>query len=74
MLHRMEELAPGDISPAQVCLFVTQARAVQSTTEQAEPAVVTLAMSLAPEQLLHLERKYASNNAEYQEMGTHNGI
>jgi hypothetical protein len=67
MLHSMEELASGDVTPAQACAFVEQARErYHATTEQAEPALVTLAMSLAPEQLLHLERKYANNNAEYR--------
>ena len=39
-VESVEELAPGDISPAQACLFVTQARErFNSTAEQAEPAV-----------------------------------
>ena len=33
---------------------------------QAEPAMVTLAISLEPDQLAHLERKYRRNNADYR--------
>lgn len=66
LLQRMEALVPGDISPAQACGFVAQFRErLNAATQQAEPAVVTLALSLAPEQLLHLERKYDKNNADY---------
>jgi hypothetical protein len=67
MLRALEELAPGDVSPAHGCAIFTQLRErLNATAEQAEPAVVTLAMSLTPEQLQHLERKYARNNAEYR--------
>jgi len=67
MLHRMEELAPGNVSPAQVCVFAAQLRErLNATAAQAEPALITLAMSLAPEQLRHLEQKYEANNAEYR--------
>ena len=67
MLRRMEDLAPGDISPAQACMFVEQVRdRLDAMAERAETAAITLAMGLAPEQLGHLERKYARNNAEYR--------
>jgi hypothetical protein len=67
MLHRMEELAPGDISPTQACQFVEQARErASATAEQGEMAVVTVAAGLTPDQFAHLERKYARNNAEFR--------
>jgi hypothetical protein len=67
MLRHMEEFAPGEISPAQACQFVEQARErLSATAEQAEPAVITLAAGLTPEQFAHLERKYARNNAEFR--------
>jgi hypothetical protein len=67
MLHNMEALAPGDISAAQACVFVEQVRErLNATAEQAEPAVITLALGLAPEQLLHLERKYERNNSRFR--------
>jgi hypothetical protein len=67
ILHSIEELATGDVSPAQACVVFTQVRErLNATAEHAEPAMITLAMSLGPEQLQHLERKYARNNAQYR--------
>jgi hypothetical protein len=68
ILQRMEELAPGDITTAQACVVVQQVRErLNATAEHAEPAMVTRALDLAPEQLLHLERKYETNNAKYRD-------
>lgn len=67
LLHRMEELAPGDITDAQACAFVPRIRErVLATAHQAQPALITLAMNLSPDQLQHLQRKYERNNAEYR--------
>ena len=67
MLRSMEELAPGDITAAQACAFVPQLRErLDALTERAEPAVITLALGLSPDQLRHLERKYEKNNAGYR--------
>ena len=67
VLRAFEELVPGDISAAQACAFVPQLRErLQAVTESAEPAVVTLAMGLGPDQLRHLERKYQKNNADFR--------
>lgn len=67
LLQRMERLASADITSEQACGFIGDIRervAVLST--QAEPAAVTLAMSLTPEQLTHLERKYQKINRDYR--------
>jgi hypothetical protein len=67
VLQHLEELAPGDITPAQACVVVQQVRErLNATAEHAVPAMVTRALDLAPEQLLHLERKYETNNAKYR--------
>jgi len=67
MLRSMELIAPGEIPAAQACAFVKQIRErLNAVAERAEPAVVTLAVGLSPEQLAHLERKYQTNNAEYR--------
>ena len=59
MLRRMEQLVPGDITPAQACTFVDEFRQrMRALADRAEPAVVTLATSLQPDQVLHLEHKY----------------
>jgi hypothetical protein len=66
MLQRMEQLAPGDIRPEQACTFVAEVRQrLLATAGRAEPAIVTLATSLRPEQLEHIRRKYDKNNANY---------
>jgi hypothetical protein len=67
VLHGMEELTPGDVSPAQACAVYEQVRErLNAFADQAEPAVITLAMGLAPDQLVHLERKYRRNNSEFE--------
>ena len=68
MLGKMEQLAPGDISPAQACAFVIEFRQrLRVLADRAEPAAVTLATSLQPEQLQHLSHKYEKNNAKYRD-------
>lgn len=67
LLHDMEEATSADITPARVCGFVTRIRErLDALSGQAEPAVVTLATSLAPEQLKNLERKYQKNNSKFR--------
>ena len=67
ILHRMEQLAPGDVTPAQACSFVPQWRErLHVLADRAEPAIVTLAMDLTPDQLEHLERTYRKKDAEYR--------
>jgi hypothetical protein len=68
MLQDMEQLAPRDITPAQACTFVTEFRRhLRTVADRAEPAAVTLATALGPEQLLHLQHKYQKNNAKYDD-------
>ncbi|MEO5671317.1 MAG: DUF6279 family lipoprotein [Ramlibacter sp.] len=67
MLQEIERLAPGDVTPAQACAYVQQARErVNALTERAEPAAITLSIGLTADQLKHLERKYEKNDAEYR--------
>ena len=68
ILHGMEQLAPDEVSPAQACGLVPQWRErLHALADRAEPAIVTLAMDLTPDQLTHLERTYRKKNAEYRE-------
>jgi hypothetical protein len=67
ILQRMEQLAPDEVSPAQACSFVPQWRdRLNALADRAEPAIVTLAMALTPDQLVHLERTYQKKIAEYR--------
>src|SRR5215208_570321 len=45
LLHRIEELAPDDVTPAQTCaVFAQVLERLNTTGEQAAPAIITLAM------------------------------
>lgn len=68
LLEAMERAAPADVTVAQACGFFTQVQQrLEALSERAEPAVVTLAIDLTPEQLAHLERKYEKVNEEFRE-------
>lgn len=67
LLARLEQLAPGSVSAQQACGFVDELQArMNIVADQAEPAVVAMALALTPQQLQHLERKYRSNNETYR--------
>lgn len=67
LLQGVEQLAPGNITPEQACGVFTRVRErLDALAVRAEPAVVTLASGLTPEQVAHLERKYEKNNANYR--------
>ncbi|WP_228488232.1 DUF6279 family lipoprotein [Caenimonas koreensis] len=66
LLKSIEQLTPADISASQVCAFEPRVRErVAAVTSYGEPQVVSLALSLAPEQLAHLERKFDRTNSDY---------
>jgi hypothetical protein len=66
LLQRMEQLAPGNITPEQACTFVAPAfERLNAFIGRAEPAIVTVALGLAPDQITHLEKKYERNNADF---------
>ncbi len=64
-LARLQALAAHDISADQACALVEpwQGHAAQAL-EQALPALTELARGLSAEQLAHLERRYAANDAD----------
>lgn len=67
VLQRMERLAPQDITPAQACAFEPEIRERYIVLrDRAEPAIVSNALTLTPDNLKHLERKYARNNREFE--------
>jgi hypothetical protein len=68
LLQRTERLVAADLTPPQVCSLVPELRArMQAAAERAEPAMAATALSLGPENLAHLERKYARNNHQFLE-------
>jgi hypothetical protein len=67
LLQEAQALAPGEVTPAQVCAMADRIRErLLAVTERAEPAGTALALSLTDAQLQQLERKYAKNNADYR--------
>jgi hypothetical protein len=67
LLGRLEQLAPGPVSAQQACSFVGELQArMNIVADQAEPAVVAMALELTPQQLQHLDRKYRNNNEKYR--------
>lgn len=67
MLQRAQRLADADMSPVPVCALFAEARMrLSAVTAQAENAAVELAMSLGPEQLAHIERKFSRKNADWR--------
>ncbi|MDB5860399.1 MAG: hypothetical protein JWQ76_4088 [Ramlibacter sp.] len=67
MLGRLEQLAPGSISPPQACAVVTEVQArMNGVADRAEPAMLGLATTVTARQLRHLERKYRNNNETFR--------
>lgn len=66
MLHRMEEMAPGTVSPGDACSFVPEFRQrLVAVADRGEAAAVALASGLSAEQLRHIKHRYEKNNASY---------
>ncbi len=66
-LQKLQQLMPETLTAEQVCSVYEGLRnSLQAVAEQAEPAVVSLAMGLDPEQIRHLEAKYAKNNTAWR--------
>jgi hypothetical protein len=67
VLARMEQLSPGDITPQQACGVVADAQLrLQSVVQAVSPGMGTVAASLAPRQLRHMERKFRSSNDKFR--------
>ena len=67
LLGRMEQMAPGEISPQQACSVLREVQVrLQAVALHAEPAATTLAASLTPRQLRHMARKFRDNNERFR--------
>ena len=67
LLQQAERMADRDVAADEVCALVPPIRArIAAIFDRAEPAAVTLALALQPDQLTHLQRKYEKNNREYR--------
>lgn len=67
MLARMEQMAPGEITPQQACSVVREMQGrIKEFGRQAEPTVVSVATMLSPRQLRQIGRKFRSNNDRFR--------
>lgn len=58
----------GDLTPEPVCQLFDDTRAsMDRMAKQIEPSAVALVQSLQPEQIAHMEKKYARSNADFRE-------
>lgn len=65
-LRQTQALLANDLGTEQVCAVGSTVRGyMDALLVDAEPAATTLVLSLAPDQIGTLERKYAKTNAEY---------
>lgn len=66
LLRSLEPVVAADIATAQACSYVPAIRErVGAVIDRAEPAAVTIALGLAPAQLMFLERKFERNNRDF---------
>jgi hypothetical protein len=67
LLQQAERMATGDVTADEMCALVPAIRLrIAAIADHAEPAAVTLALGLQPEQLAYLQRKYEKNNRDYR--------
>jgi hypothetical protein len=65
-LAQMAAQMPAEISAEQACKAYTQSLTlIHSITSQALPAFAELALTITPDQIAHLKRKYAKNAAAF---------
>ena len=68
LLQKTRQMALADATPEQVCnLFADARKRIDAVVAQAEAPVVSIAMTLRPAQLTHMEAHFAKGNAEWQE-------
>jgi hypothetical protein len=67
LLARMEQLAPGEITPQQACGIAAEGRErLLAVGEHAAAGAATLAAQLTDRELRHLTRKFGRNNERFE--------
>lgn len=67
LLQRLERLVPGDVTPQQMCGLEPELRArAEALRTRVEPALTAHALTIQPQQLEHLQRKYQQRNRDYE--------
>lgn len=66
-LQKLRTQMPGEISTQQACALYADVRSqLLAIPAQAEPAMVALVAQLKPDQLTHMERRFAKKDAEFR--------
>lgn len=67
LLQKTQRLASADMAPGVVCaVFADTRERFNAVTSQAEGAAVGLLLGMSPEQITHIEGKFAKNNSEWR--------
>jgi hypothetical protein len=67
LLQKAQRLAASDVTPAAVCsMFADIRQRLDAVTTQAEKPVVSLALSLNPNQLANIDKKFNKGNTEWR--------
>ena len=68
LLQRGQVLIASDVTPAQVCVMLTETRArIAAATDQTVSSVALVAATISPAQRQHIARKFEKTNATWQE-------
>lgn len=67
-LRKLQHLAPGTVSPEQVCALFSEVRSsLQRVGQQSERTLSAITPTLKPEQLQHLALKFDKRNQKWRE-------
>lgn len=68
LLQRIEQMAPGEITPQQACTVVAEVQDhLRLVADAAGPAAAAIAETLSPGQLRHIERKFRRNDERFRD-------
>ena len=68
LLVRTQKEVLVDTTPARVCEWQREVlRRAHTAYERAEPAAAQIVLTISPEQVAHLERRYKKNNDEFRD-------
>ena len=67
LLQKAQRLASTDVAPGAVCaLYADTRERFNAVANQAEAAAVGLLLGIGPQQITHIEGKFAKNNSEWR--------
>jgi len=68
LLVKAQKEVQADTTPARVCEWQRELiRRARTAYERAEPAAADIVLTIAPAQIVHLEKRYAKNNDEFRD-------